>query len=83
MLCYGSEVWTTNKRDAQKLEAAQMRFLRLLLGLTRLDRQRNSDICNRLKVDNILEDIISEELDRSSEMNGQKSHTETNFTVPT
>jgi hypothetical protein len=33
-LCYGSESWTINKRDAQKLEAAQMRFLRPLLGLT-------------------------------------------------
>jgi hypothetical protein len=27
--------------------------------------------------------IISEELDKSSEMNGQKSHTETSFSVPT
>jgi hypothetical protein len=53
-LCYGSEVWIINKRNAQKLEAAQMRFLRPLLGLTRLYRQRNSDIRNRLKVDNIL-----------------------------
>jgi hypothetical protein len=32
-LCYGSEVWIINKRDAQKLEAAQMIFLRPLLGL--------------------------------------------------
>jgi hypothetical protein len=53
-LCYGSEAWIINKRDAQKLEVAQLRFLRPLLGLTRLDRQRISDIRNRLKVDNIL-----------------------------
>jgi len=52
-----SENCIINKRDAQKLEAAQMRFLRPLLGLTRLDRQRNPDICNRLKVDNLVEDI--------------------------
>jgi hypothetical protein len=58
-LCYGSEVWIVNKRDSQKLEAAQMRFLRPLLGLTRLDRQRNTDIHNRLKVDNMLKNIIS------------------------
>jgi hypothetical protein len=58
-LCYGSEVWIINQRDAQKLEAAQMRFLRPLLGLKRLDRQRNTDVRNRLKVDNILEDTIS------------------------
>jgi hypothetical protein len=56
-LCYGSENWFINKRDAQKLEAAQMRFLRPLFGLTRLDRQRNPDIRNRLKVDNLIEDI--------------------------
>jgi hypothetical protein len=53
-LCHGSENWTINKRDAQKLEAAQMRFLRL----KRPDRQRNPDIRNRLKVNNIAEDII-------------------------
>jgi hypothetical protein len=45
-LCYGSEDWIINKRDAQKLEAAQMRLLRPLLGLKRLDRQRHPDIRN-------------------------------------
>jgi hypothetical protein len=44
-------------RDAQKLEAAQMRFLKPLLGRTRFDRQRNPYIRNRLKVYNILEGI--------------------------
>jgi hypothetical protein len=52
MLWRGENV-IINKNDAQKLEAAQMRFLRPLLRLTNLDRQRNLDICNRLKVDNI------------------------------
>jgi hypothetical protein len=56
-LCYGSENWIINKRDAQKPEAAQVTFLRPLLGLTRVDRQRNPDIRNSLKVDNIVEDI--------------------------
>jgi hypothetical protein len=55
-LFYGSENWIINTRDAPKLEAAQMRFLRPLIGLTRLGRQRNSDIRNRLKVDNVAED---------------------------
>jgi hypothetical protein len=45
-LCYGSENWIINRGDIQKLEAAW-----------RLDRQRNPDICNRLRVDNIAEDI--------------------------
>jgi hypothetical protein len=34
-----------------------MRFLRPLLRLTRLDHQKNPDIRNRLKVNNIVEDI--------------------------
>jgi hypothetical protein len=34
-----------------------MRFLRPLLGFTRLDHQRNSDICQKLEVGNIVEDI--------------------------
>jgi hypothetical protein len=33
-----------------------MRLLRPLLRLTRLDHQRNPDISNRLKVNNIVED---------------------------
>jgi hypothetical protein len=31
-LKYGSETWVMNKRDTQRLEAAQMRSLRPLLG---------------------------------------------------
>jgi hypothetical protein len=56
-LCYGSENWIINKKDDPKPEAEQKRFMRPLLGLTRLGRQRNPDISNRLKVDNIVEDI--------------------------
>jgi hypothetical protein len=36
-----SENCIINTKDDQKLEVAQMRFLRLLLCLVRLDRQRN------------------------------------------
>jgi hypothetical protein len=56
-LCYGSENWIISKRDAQKLVAAQMRILRPLLRRTRLDRQRNRDIRNRLKVNKRVKDI--------------------------
>jgi hypothetical protein len=39
------------------LEAAQMRFLRSLLGYTKLDRQRYVDIRERLRVQSIVEEI--------------------------
>jgi hypothetical protein len=35
-LCCRRENWIINKRDAQNLEAVQMRFLRPLLGHTNL-----------------------------------------------
>jgi hypothetical protein len=57
-LCYGSDKLIINMRDAQNLEDARMRFLKPLLGLTRLDRQRSSDIRNyRLEVDNRVQGI--------------------------
>jgi hypothetical protein len=52
-LSYGSENWIISKRDAQKLEAAQTRFLGPLLGLTRLDRHRNPDIRDGSEVNNL------------------------------
>jgi hypothetical protein len=57
-----------------------MRFLRPLLGLTRLDCQKTPDIRNRLKVDNIVEDI---ELYQKNGTNGYKPPIEAGFPVPT
>jgi len=34
----------TEKRDKQRLEAAQMKFLRPLLGITKLDKEKNTSI---------------------------------------
>jgi hypothetical protein len=56
-LKYGSETWVMNKRDIRRLGAAQTRFLRPLLGYTRMDRQRNEDIRKTLKVTNIVKEI--------------------------
>jgi hypothetical protein len=39
-LKFGSEVWVLKKREEQRLEAAQMDFLRHLLGITELDKER-------------------------------------------
>jgi hypothetical protein len=46
-----------HKRDKQRLEAAQMRFLRPLLGYTISGRQRNLDTRGRLRAQSILEEI--------------------------
>ena len=36
-LKFGSEVWVLKKREEQRLETAQMKFFRHLLGITKLD----------------------------------------------
>ena len=39
-LKFGSEAWVLKKREEQRLEAAQMKFLRHLLGITKIDEER-------------------------------------------
>jgi len=41
VLKFGSEAWVLRKREEQRLEAAQMKFLRHLLGITKLDKEKN------------------------------------------
>ena len=43
-LKFGSEVWVLKKRDKQRLEATQMKFLRHLLGITKLDKKKYTSI---------------------------------------
>ena len=38
-LKFGSEAWVLKKRE-ERLEAAQMKFLRHLLGITKLDKEK-------------------------------------------
>jgi hypothetical protein len=40
-LKFGTEAWVLNKRDKQRLEAAEIKFLRHLLGITKLDKEKN------------------------------------------
>ena len=43
-LKYGSKAWLLKKREEQRLEAAKMKFLRHLLGITKLDKEKNQYI---------------------------------------
>ena len=46
-LKFGSECWVLKKREERRLEAAQMKFLRHLLGITRLDKEKNQCISQK------------------------------------
>jgi hypothetical protein len=39
-LCLVILYWVLKKREKQRLEAAQMKFLRHLLGITKLDKKK-------------------------------------------
>ena len=43
-LKFGSEAWVLKKREEQPLEAAQMKFLRHLFGITKLYKEKNQCI---------------------------------------
>jgi len=50
----GSEAWVLKKREEQRLEAAQMKFLRHLLGITKLDKENNQRIRQKRGARNII-----------------------------
>jgi hypothetical protein len=56
-LKFGSEAWVLKKREEQRLEAAQMKFLRHLLGITKLDNEKNQYIREKTGVQNIVKEI--------------------------
>jgi hypothetical protein len=43
-LKFGSDAWVLKKRERQRLEVAQMKLLRHLLGITKLDKGKNQCI---------------------------------------
>jgi len=55
-LKFGSAAWVLKKREEQLLEAAQLKFLRHLLGITKLGKEKNQ--CIRQKTG--AQDIVKE-----------------------
>ena len=56
-LKFGSEVWVLKKREEQRLEAAQMKFLRHLLRITKLDKEKDQCIRQKTGAQNIVKEI--------------------------
>ena len=56
-LKFGTEVGVMQKREEQRLEAAQMEFLRHLLGITKLDKEKNQCIKKETRTQNIVKEI--------------------------
>jgi DNA/RNA endonuclease YhcR with UshA esterase domain len=50
ILMHGSETWVHSQKEMNKIQAAEMRFLRKTKGCTRLDRTRNENIRAQLNI---------------------------------
>ncbi len=47
---YGAETWNTKEADRRRLDVFEMRCLRSMVGVTRLDRVRNEEVRRRAGV---------------------------------
>jgi len=56
-LKFGSETWILKKREEQRLEAAQMKFWRHLLGITKLDKEKDQCVRQKTGAQNITKEI--------------------------
>lgn len=56
ILLYGSESWVLTKKDLSRLEAAEMRVARTMLGKSRLDKIRNTHRRNMLGKTSVADD---------------------------
>jgi len=56
-LKFGSEAWVLRKREEQRLEAAQMKILRYLLGITKIDKEKIQCIRENTGAHNIIKEI--------------------------
>jgi len=56
-LKFGSEVWVLKKREEQRLEAAQMKFLRHLIEITKLGKRKNQCIREQTGAQNVVKEI--------------------------
>jgi hypothetical protein len=56
-LKFEGKAWVLKKREKQRLEASQIKFLRHLLGLTKLDKEKNQCIIEKTGAENIVKEI--------------------------
>ena len=83
-LKFGSEAWVLKKIEEQRLEAAQMKFLRHLLGITKLDKEKNQ--CVRQKKNGSTEHskgnkTVPEKVATTRTEDGHKQTTKTSTTI--
>jgi len=57
-LLYGSETWTIKARDARRITAAKMKYMRRTAGYIRTDYKTNTQIAKELKITQIFDKLL-------------------------
>ena len=57
VLLYGSEIWTIKARDATRITAAEMKYMRRTAGYTWTDHKTNTQTAKELKITPILDKL--------------------------
>jgi hypothetical protein len=58
VLLYGSETWTIKTRDARRITAAEMKYMRIRTGYIWTDYKTNAQIAKKLKITLILDKLL-------------------------
>jgi len=58
VLLYGSETWTVTAKDARRITAAVMKYMRRTAGYTWTDYKTNAQIAKDLKITPILDKLL-------------------------
>ena len=58
VLLYGSETWTIKARDARRITAAEIKYMRRTAGYTWTDYKTNTQITKELKITPILGKLL-------------------------
>jgi hypothetical protein len=58
VLLYGSETWTIKARDARRITAAEMKYMRRKAGYIWTDYKTNAQIAKELKITAILDKLL-------------------------
>ena len=57
-MLYGSETWTVKARDARRITAVEMEYMRRTAGYTWTDCKTNAQIAKELKITPILDKLL-------------------------
>jgi hypothetical protein len=58
VLLYGSETWTIKAREARRITATEIKYMRRTAGYTWTDYETNTQITKELKITPILDKLL-------------------------